>query len=71
VPGRGRRHHRAAGRDQAAGGIGYSYALSKRTDLYCSYARIDNRNGAVFKVGNATDKGSGDRAFDLGIRHVF
>ena len=60
-----------AGKDASQWGIGYSYALSKRTDLYSSYAKIDNRNGAQFKVGNATDKGSGDRALDLGIRHVF
>jgi hypothetical protein len=53
------------------GGIGYADALSKHTDLYSSCAKIDNRNGAAFKVGNATDKGSGDRALDLDIRHVF
>jgi predicted porin len=52
-------------------GIGYVYKLSKRTDLYTAYAAIDNENGAAFKVGNATDKGTGDRAFNLGIRHSF
>ena len=60
-----------ANKDASQWGIGYTYALSKRTDLYCAYAKIDNRNGAAFKVGNATDKGTGDRALDLGIRHVF
>ena len=60
-----------ANKDASQWGIGYSYALSKRTDLYASYARIDNKNGAAFKVGNATDKGSGDRALDLGVRHTF
>jgi predicted porin len=52
-------------------GIGYIYRLSKRTDLYSSYAAIDNQNGAAFKVGNATDKGTGDKAFNLGVRHSF
>ena len=50
---------------------GYLYALSKRTDLYAAYADIDNRNGATFTVGNATERGSGDRALNLGIRHNF
>jgi predicted porin len=51
--------------------LAYLYALSARTDLYTAYGRIVNRNGAVFKVGNATDSGSGPTAFDLGMRHVF
>lgn len=60
-----------ADKDASQLGLGCTYSLSKRTDLYSSYARIDNRNGAQFKVGNATDKGSGHRAYNLGIRHVF
>jgi predicted porin len=52
-------------------GIGYHVPLSKRTDIYAAYAVISNRNGAVFKVGNATDTGSGDKAFNLGARHNF
>ena len=61
----------AAGNDAAQWGIGYSYPLSKRTDLYAAYAVIDNRKAAAFKVGNATDRGTGDRAFNLGLRHNF
>lgn len=60
-----------ANRDASQWGVGYLYGISKRTDVYASYASINNRNGAAFKVGNATDKGSGDKAFDLGIRHSF
>lgn len=60
-----------ADRDANQWGIGYFYALSKRTDLYAAYADIDNRNGAAFTVGNATEKGSGDRAVNLGVRHNF
>jgi predicted porin len=51
--------------------LGYFYSLSKRTSLYTSYARIDNSNGATYTVGNATDKGTGDKAFNLGILHAF
>jgi GBP family porin len=51
--------------------IGYTYAMSKRTSLYSSYARIKNKNGAGYTVGNNTEAGSGDKAFNLGVRHSF
>ena len=61
----------AAGKDASQWGIGYSHPLSKRTDIYSAYARIHNKKGAAYTVGNATDKGSGNSAFDLGVRHTF
>ncbi len=61
----------AAGNDATQWGIGYTHQLSKRTDVYAAYAMIDNRNAAAFTVGNATDRGTGDRAFNLGVRHNF
>ncbi len=51
--------------------LGYSYFLSKRTDVYASWGRIDNRNGAGYTVSSAIEVGSGDRAVNLGIRHLF
>lgn len=51
--------------------VGLSYALSKRTDVYGSVAKIQNRNGAGYTVGNATDAGHGDRALTIGLRHSF
>lgn len=51
--------------------VGYRYALSKRTDLYTAYARIKNKNGAGYTVGSAIEAGSGNKAFNLGIRHAF
>jgi len=60
-----------ANKDADQVGIGYIYALSKRTDIYTAYAHINNKNGAVYKVGNNTEAGSGDRAFNLGLRHTF
>lgn len=51
--------------------LGYTYALSKRTNFYTSFARIDNDPGAAFTVGNATSAGTGDKAFNFGIRHRF
>ena len=51
--------------------VGYSHFLSKRTDIYTSYGRMRNRNGAGYTVNSAIDFGSGDRAVNLGIRHLF
>ena len=51
--------------------IGYTYALSKRTNFYTSYARINNSNGAAFTVGNAIASGTNDKAFNVGVRHKF
>ncbi|RJF95514.1 porin [Noviherbaspirillum saxi] len=61
----------ALNRDAAQIGIGYIHNVSKRTALYTSYARIDNDNGAMYTVGNAIEAGSGNRAFNFGVRHRF
>lgn len=55
--------------DQVAAGM--TYALSKRTSLYAAYARIKNKNGAGYTVGNATDRGKGNSGINLGLRHSF
>ena len=52
-------------------GIGYSYALSKRTSLYTAYAKINNKNGSLYTVGNAGNSGIGNSAFNLGVAHTF
>lgn len=52
-------------------GIGYLYALSRRSTLYTVYGMIDNENGAGYTVANNSEPGSGDRAFNLGVRHTF
>jgi len=52
--------------------IGYIYPLSKRTSVYSSFAKIENRNGASYSVGNATESGTGaDKSFDFGVVHNF
>ncbi len=51
--------------------IGYSHALSKRTSAYATFAKISNKNGASYTVGDNTEAGSGDRAISLGMRHSF
>lgn len=62
--------------------IGYTYALSKRTNLYTSYAHITNDANAAGIVGDATGNNSAPNyngavtglsssGFALGIRHQF
>jgi len=51
--------------------VGYLYALSKRTGAYASYAKIKNKNGAGYTVGNNNEPGTGDKAFNVGVRHAF
>ncbi|MYM34110.1 porin [Duganella sp. FT50W] len=58
-------------RDASQWAIGYNYALSKRTSTYVAYAKIKNKNGAGYTVGNNTDAGTGDKAFNVGVKHSF
>ncbi|KQZ32400.1 porin [Duganella sp. Root1480D1] len=51
--------------------LAYMYALSKRTDVYTSYARIRNHNGAGYTEGNSEEPGLGDRQLTVGLRHRF
>lgn len=60
-----------ANRDADQWAVGYSYALSKRTSTYVSYAKIHNKNGASYTVGNNSEAGTGDKAFNVGVRHSF
>lgn len=52
-------------------GVGYTYSLSKRTNLYAAYGRINNDGNARFTVGNNSENGTGNKAFNLGVRHTF
>ena len=61
----------AANADADQWAVGYSYALSKRTSTYASYAKISNKNNAGYTVGNNSNVGSGDQAFNVGVRHSF
>jgi predicted porin len=58
-------------RDADQFAVGYSYALSKRTSTYVAFAKINNKNGAAYTVGNNTEAGTGDKAFNLGVKHSF
>ncbi|MDB5762358.1 MAG: porin [Herminiimonas sp.] len=47
--------------------IAYKYDLSKRTTLYTSYARINNKTALVYK----TEAGVNEKEFNVGIQHRF
>ena len=51
-------------------GLGIEYRLSKRTDLYGRYAKLRNRNGAGFDLGDDT-QGSAPQSLALGLRLRF
>lgn len=51
--------------------IGYRYTLSKRTSVYAVYAHIENRNGAGYTSGNASESGTGNRGTSVGMSHAF
>ena len=56
--------------------VGYSYALSKQTNLYASYARISNGADTNFAIGSATDAfvgamGQSSAGMTVGLRHSF
>lgn len=60
--------------------IGYVHNLSKRTALYTTVARVNNKNGTAFTVGgpayNAVFDGvwtvpKSSTGYDIGIRHAF
>lgn len=61
----------AFNQDARAWGIGYLYPLSKRTNVYTAYGKVNNRNGAGYTVNNNSETGTGDSAFNLGLRHSF
>jgi predicted porin len=60
-----------ADRDANQLAVGFSYAFSRRTDWYAAFAKIQNRNGAGYTVGNANNSGRGDHAVNVGLRHSF
>ncbi len=62
---------RVANNDANQVAVGYTYALSKQTNLYAAYARISNKNQASYTVGNNSEPGSGNKAINLGVRVLF
>jgi predicted porin len=57
-----------ANRDASQWALGYTHELSKRTNLYTSYARVKNERLAT--VGGAA-AGNDPSTFNVGLRHKF
>jgi predicted porin len=59
--------------------LAYTYSLSKRTNVYASYASLDNNNTGVFGLTSssvtvappATLLGADPKVLSLGLRHAF
>ena len=56
--------------------MGYLYDLSKRTSLYTTVARINNKNAASYVVDAnpalpSPNSGKDSTGFEVGIRHRF
>lgn len=59
--------------------LAYTYSLSKRTNLYASYAQLANNDTASFGLNSSstnitpptTAPGSDPKALSLGVRHAF
>lgn len=56
-------------RDASQWALGYTHSLSKRTNLYTSYARISNDGAST--LGGAAAAGQDPSVFSVGIRHKF
>jgi len=58
--------------------LAYTYALSKRTNVYASYAKLRNNDAAAFQlsspsqpVGVAGAFGADPQVYNIGVRHSF
>lgn len=67
-----------ANKDASQFGLAYTYNFSKRTNLYTSYAKISNENGATYRTFSATapitgQNGAvgGTQEINVGVRHTF
>ncbi|MBP8149397.1 MAG: porin [Limnohabitans sp.] len=52
--------------------LGYVYSLSKRTDLYATYASVKNKGGAAVALnGSVTEANAKSTGYDFGVKHSF
>ncbi|OYU11227.1 MAG: porin [Comamonadaceae bacterium PBBC1] len=52
--------------------LGYVYSLSKRTDLYATYASVKNKGGAAVALnGSTTAANAKSTGYDFGVKHSF
>ena len=52
--------------------VGFVKPLSKRTDIYATYARVSNSGGATAALnGSAVNANGSSTGYDLGVKHSF
>jgi predicted porin len=51
--------------------VGYSYAISKRTNVYTSYSYLKNGDGVALNTYKDAQYGASVRLFNVGMRHQF
>lgn len=56
-----------AANDATQVGVGYTRPINKMLKAYVAYAHINNKNAAAYTVGNGTDDGTGNSAFNAGL----
>lgn len=61
----------AANADAKLLAIGYEHPMSKRTNLYATYAKMDNNATATRTFGAAVAAGFDPTAWQFGVRHSF
>jgi len=61
----------AANKDSKLFAIGYEHPMSKRTNLYATYAKMDNGTAATKTFGAAVAAGFDPTAWQFGMRHSF
>jgi len=69
----------ATGAEGKAVTVAYTYTLSKRTNVYASYAKLRNNNNGVFSLSSpagslalpATAFGADPQVYNVGVRHSF
>lgn len=61
----------ARNQDAVQVAIGHRYALSPHTDTYAAVSNTNNRRGASYTVGHASDIGNANRVYSVGVRHLF
>ena len=63
-----------ANRDASQLAVGYNYFLSKRTALYGTFSRLDNKLGSQFAIGGGPGvptSGGNSTGLEFGLRHSF
>ena len=61
-----------AGKKSSLTAVGFVNPMSKRTDLYATYARVSNSGGANVSLnGSSTAANASSTGYEFGVKHSF